>query len=57
MDKIITRRSWYNQNYYEIHKLCKQLTGYCKSNNIKLLDKRAFQKEFMEIFYKSSINC
>ena len=54
-EKIITRRYWYNKNYYEIRTLWKELIGYCKSNNIKLLDKHAFQKEFMELFYKSSI--
>lgn len=54
-DKIITRRYWYNKYYYEIHTLWKELIGYCESNNIKLLDKRSFQKEFMELFYKSSI--
>ncbi len=52
---IITRKSWYNHNYHEIHKLWAKIRGYCNSHNIRLLDINSFQKEFMEILYQSSI--
>lgn len=54
MNQVITRRYWYNKNYYEIRKLWKTILSYCNVHDIKL-DKKGFQKEFMEHFYKSTI--